>query len=360
MAPVITAMEESGQFTVVKCVTAQHREMLDQVLKLFEISPDYDLDIMKPGQSLSSLTADVITGMQNVIDETRPQIILVQGDTTTTMATALAAFYSGVRLAHVEAGLRTYNIHSPWPEEANRRITSVLTDIHFAPTERAKSNLLNEGVPKESILVTGNTVIDSLQIVSNKLKNDKLVLSEARVSIPILKDDKKLILVTCHRRESKGTGFEQICAALKTIGRRQDVQIIFSVHPSPNVSDTVYRLLSDEPNIDLIEPLDYLPFVYLLLSCSFVLTDSGGIQEEAPSFGKPVLVLRDTTERQEAIEAGTAMLVGTNPSTIVRNAVRLLNDSSRMRAPNRMKNPFGDGKASERIRFYLEQCLIEA
>jgi UDP-N-acetylglucosamine 2-epimerase (non-hydrolysing) len=343
------------------CVTAQHREMLDQVLDLFEIQPDYDLDIMSPNQSLTTITSRILTGLEPVLKDFQPDTVLVHGDTSTTFAASLAAYYQQIKLGHVEAGLRTNNIYSPWPEEANRQLTSVLTDYHFAPTNGARDNLLRENIPAEKILVTGNTVIEALFYVLEKLKSDEVLAAEVQSQLPELDPGKRLILVTGHRRENFGQGFEQICKALGCLAAENpDVQIIYPVHLNPNVQEPVNRLLKDCQNIHLIPPLDYLPFVYLMNQSYLIVTDSGGIQEEAPSLGKPVLVMRDTTERPEAVEAGTVKLVGTSFEKIVSEVSELLNSESYYQHMSQAHNPYGDGLASQRIADFLSSINTDA
>jgi len=351
MAPVVKELEKHpDRFTSVVCVTAQHRQMLDQVLELFEIKPDYDLDIMKPGQDLFDVTCNVLQGLKPVLERERPDIVLVHGDTTTTMAAALAAYYCRIRVGHVEAGLRTGNKYSPFPEEINRRVAGVLTDLHFAPTERAKSNLLAEGVPEVSIFVTGNTVIDALLAVAARVNNDVALRSDFDGQFSFLNPAKRLILVTGHRRENFGQGFEQICTALAEIAAMHpNVEILYPVHLNPNVQEPVRRILGNSPQVHLVAPLDYLPFVYLMERCYLIITDSGGVQEEAPSLGKPVLVMRDTTERPEALAAGTVKLVGTDRAKIVTESLLLLNDSAVYEAMVKAHNPYGDGMAASRI-----------
>lgn len=348
MAPVVRALRaENGAVDVRVCATAQHREMLDQVLDLFEITPDWDLDLMAPGQNLTDLTSRVLSGLRGVLGEWRPDIVLVQGDTTTAFATALAAFYARCDVGHVEAGLRTGNRYSPWPEEMNRRLVSGLATHHFAPTERARANLLAEGVAAERIQVTGNTVIDALLRVVEIAHGAAAKALADRYTA--LDPKRRLIVVTGHRRENFGAGFESICWALRRLAERSDVEIVYPVHLNPNVQKPVHAILSDIPNIHLVEPLDYLPFVGLLDRAYLILTDSGGVQEEAPSLGKPVLVMRDTTERPEAVEAGTVRLVGTDENRIVSEAVRLLDDENHYEVMARAHNPYGDGKAAPRI-----------
>lgn len=360
MAPVIKEFQKHpSQFAVSVCVTAQHRQMLDQVLELFEIVPDFDLDIMKPGQSLTDVTCNVLQGLAPVLEKSKPDLVLVHGDTTTTMAASLAAYYQKIAVGHIEAGLRTGNIYSPWPEEMNRRLTGAITRYHFAPTEQSRQNLLAEGVADESITVTGNTVIDALLMVRAKMVvgNIGAMIGQNLVSkypslasILASNNDKRLILVTGHRRENFGEGFENICYALKEIAvAHPDVEVIYPVHLNPNVQEPVKRILSDAPGVHLIEPLDYLPFVWLMNRAYLIITDSGGVQEEAPSLGKPVMVMRDTTERPEAVTAGTVILVGTDRQKIVAVANQLLTDKPAYEAMTRAHNPYGDGKAAERI-----------
>jgi UDP-N-acetylglucosamine 2-epimerase (non-hydrolysing) len=351
MAPVIKELEKyPHRFESVVCVTAQHRQMLDQVLELFEIRPNYDLDIMKPGQDLFDVTCNVLQGLKPVLDKEKPDIVLVHGDTTTTMAASLAAFYSHIRVGHVEAGLRTGNKQAPFPEEVNRCVTGVLADLHFAPTERAQGNLLAEGVPGKAITVTGNTVIDALLTVADRVHHDAALRSRFEAQFSFLDPAKRLILVTGHRRENFGDGFERICYALAEIAETvPDVEILYPVHLNPNVQEPVRRILGASPRIHLIQPLDYLPFVYLMERSYLIVTDSGGVQEEAPSLGKPVLVMRDTTERPEAVEAGTVKLVGANRERIVSEALLLLNDSAAYETMRRAHNPYGDGRAASRI-----------
>lgn len=330
------------------CVTAQHREMLDQVLQFFEITPDYDLDLMKKNQDLHHLSARILTSLKPVLDDYKPDYVFVHGDTTTTMMSSIAAFYSGIKIGHVEAGLRTFDKHQPFPEEINRQITGRLTDFHFAPTEQAQENLIAENVDKKNILLTGNTVIDALFQGLEKLKKYKD--AEIKNLESLLNFNKKIILVTGHRRENFGEGFIRICKALKTIAvKHPDVQIVYPVHLNPKVQKPVYDLLGDIPNISLISPLGYPSFLWLMSKSFFIITDSGGVQEEAPSLGKPVLVMRDTTERPEAVKAGTVILVGTNESKIISQAEKLLTDKEHYNQMQKSHNPYGDGKASERI-----------
>jgi len=358
MAPVIREMKaESSKFKVVVCVTAQHREMLDQVLGLFDIKPNYDLDIMTKKQTLPCLTSSVLLGVTDVMEKENPDIILVQGDTTTTFAAAQAAYYLKIPVAHIEAGLRTGNRYCPFPEEINRRLTSVMSDFHFAPTEGAKRNLIAEGFEESSIFVTGNTVIDALMTVvkgqelgGRKRAMEKYFRGNWNLTLTADSDRSKLTLVTGHRRESFGEGFERICEALRILaGNNHDIQIVYPVHLNPNVQEPVYSILGDVDNIHLIPPLDYEPFAFLMSRSYLILTDSGGIQEEAPSLGVPVLVMRDTSERPEGIGAGSAILVGTDIETIVAETQKLLDNDDEYKRMATVVNPYGDGKASERI-----------
>ena len=350
MAPLVQALNESAEIEARICVTAQHREMLDQVLDLFEITPEYDLDIMKPGQNLYDVTTNILMGLKPILEEFKPDVVLVHGDTSTTLSATLAAFYQQIPVGHVEAGLRTGNLNSPWPEEGNRKLTGAITKFHFAPTETSKQNLLNESVSADDILVTGNTVIDALLQVVDKVQNDQDLIDTLKFKFPQLDERKKLILVTGHRRESFGGGFERICEALAQIATNHpECQIVYPVHLNPNVREPVNRILANVDNVHLIEPLDYLPFVYLMNRSYLIVTDSGGVQEEAPSLGKPVLVMRDTTERPEAVDAGTVKLVGTDTNKIVEEVERLLADDEAYATMSRAHNPYGDGKACERI-----------
>ncbi|MDD2728280.1 non-hydrolyzing UDP-N-acetylglucosamine 2-epimerase [Malikia sp.] len=349
MAPVVNALKSSAGIESEVCVTGQHRQMLDQVLELFDIRPDHDLNIMKPGQDLTDITSNILLGMRQVLKAQRYDMVLVHGDTTTTMAAALAAFYEKVPVGHVEAGLRTGNIYAPWPEEMNRSLVGRLAALHFAPTERARQSLLTENVPDSAILVTGNTVIDALKQVVAKLDSDAALGQSLASRFPFIDPSKKLVTVTGHRRENFGDGFERICHALHALSQRPDVQVVYPVHLNPSVQEPVRRILGQASNVHLIEPLDYLPFVYLMSRSHLIITDSGGVQEEAPSLGKPVLVMRDTTERPEAVEAGTVKLVGTDQARIASEANRLLDDSAAYQAMARALNPYGDGLASGRI-----------
>ena len=355
MAPVILELSKySAIFDSRVCVTAQHREMLDQVLRLFDIIPEYDLGVMQPGQSLGDITCRVLAGLDPILEEFEPDILLVHGDTTTTFAASLAAYYRRIPVGHVEAGLRTGNIYSPWPEEVNRRLTSVVTRFHFAPTESARQNLMREGADSNSILVTGNTVIDALFFVVARLRDDATLRHRMAVRFDFLHSDKKLILVTGHRRESFGAGLESICYALRTIVTvHADVEVVFPVHLNPNVQEPVNRILSCIPRIHLIGPQEYSAFVYLMDRCCIVITDSGGVQEEAPSLGKPVLVTRETTERPEAVSAGTVMLVGTDAAVIIAKVFELLSSAEKYEMMAGAHNPYGDGKSAVRIVNYL-------
>lgn len=349
MAPLVKEFKMHPElFDTRVCVTAQHREMLDQVLEFFEITPDYDLDLMRPNQNLYSLTSDIILGLKPVLEELKPDYVYVHGDTTTTMASSIAAFYSGAKVCHVEAGLRTHNKRSPFPEEMNRQVTGRIADYHFAPTETSKHNLLTENIKEEDIMVTGNTVIDALLDSAQKVKT--ISNEEINFVKQILDTNKKLILVTGHRRENHGQGFINICEALKEIVlQNQNVQIIYPVHLNPNVKGPVYDILSGIENVHLIEPLAYPAFVWLMAQSYLIITDSGGVQEEAPSLGKPVLVMRDTTERPEAVGAGTVILVGTDKNKIVKEANELLHNQNRYQLMSQLHNPYGDGKSCERI-----------
>jgi len=350
MAPLVHALAKDPHFEAKVCVTAQHREMLDQVLKLFSIVPEYDLNIMQPGQGLTEITCRILEGLKPVLESFKPDVVLVHGDTTTTMAASLTAFYQRIPVGHVEAGLRTGDLSSPWPEEGNRTLTGHLATYHFAPTETSRQNLLRENIADNRITVTGNTVIDALFWVRDRVLSDEALHNELTQRYPFLANGKKMILVTGHRRESFGRGFEQICHALAEIAANNpDVQIVYPVHLNPNVSEPVKRILGHVENVILIEPQDYLPFVWLMNRAWLILTDSGGIQEEAPSLGKPVLVMREMTERPEAVSAGTVCLVGTDSQRIVNEVTRLLQDESAYQAMSRAHNPYGDGHACHRI-----------
>jgi len=345
MAPVVQALAASPYLEARVCVTGQHRQMLDRVLELFTITPDYDLNLMQAGQDLTDITARVLQGLRPVLRDFQPDTVLVHGDTTTTMAASLAAYYERIAVGHVEAGLRTGNIYAPWPEEMNRRIAGTIASIHFAPTARARDNLLREGVAEYAVHVTGNTVIDALLTVARQVRDNP----DLQAWFDYLDPGRRTILVTGHRRENFGEGFERICTALATLAGRDDVQIVFPVHLNPQVQEPVNRLLGGLANVHLIAPLDYLPFVALMDRSHLIITDSGGVQEEAPSLGKPVLVMRDTTERPEAVEAGTVRLVGTDPRRIVTEAMWLLDDDAGYATMARAHNPYGDGAASDRI-----------
>jgi UDP-N-acetylglucosamine 2-epimerase (non-hydrolysing) len=349
MAPVVQKLQAEQGHTVHVCVTAQHREMLDQVLTLFGIKPDYDLNIMKPKQDLTDITANILLALRDILKDTSYDRLLVHGDTTTTMAASLAAFYAQVPVGHVEAGLRTGNIYAPWPEEMNRSLVGRIADLHFAPTQSAASALRAENVPDSQIIVTGNTVIDALQDVVKRFETDKTLDQQMRDRFPFLDPSKRMILVTGHRRENFGSGFENICKALKSISQKSDTQIIYPVHLNPNVQAPVNRILGDVDTVHLIDPQDYLPFVWLMSQAHLIITDSGGVQEEAPSLGKPVLVMRDTTERPEAVAAGTVKLVGTDPTKIETEALALLSDDTAYMAMARALNPYGDGTAADQI-----------
>ena len=354
MAPVIQCLKKIAIISTHVCVTAQHRQMLDQFLELFDIKPDFDLDIMIPGQNLTEITTAILTGLREVLIELKPHLLFVQGDTTTAFAAALAAFYEKVPVAHIEAGLRTGNVLMPWPEEVNRKLVSEIANIHFAPTIQAKKNLLREGIMPSKIFVTGNTVIDALFSFVHRLQTDQKLKERMKKQFAFLDAKCKTILVTGHRRENFGEGFESICKALKRIASRKDVQIVYPVHLNPNVQKPVKRILVGQKNIHLIDPLDYVSFIYLMNSSYLVMTDSGGVQEEAPSLGKPVLVMRETTERPEAVEAGTVILVGTDEDKIVEETERLLDEPEAYQKMSLAHNPYGDGHAASRI----IQCIL--
>ncbi len=350
MAPLCVSLSNDSRFDARLCVTAQHREMLDQVLKLFDLIPDYDLDIMRPNQDLTDVMCAILAGLRTVLGEWRPDIVLVHGDTATTLAGTLAAYYQQVPVGHVEAGLRTHDIYSPWPEEANRKLVGTIAAINFAPTEATAQNLIAESANPASIEITGNTVIDALLMTVNRLEQDAEQIAQLNKQYPMLRPDARLLLVTGHRRESFGGGFERICEAIGRIARMfPEIDVVYPVHLNPNVQEPVNRLLNGIPNIHLIEPQPYLSFVYLMNRSTLILTDSGGVQEEAPSLGKPVLVLRDTSERMEAVTAGTVVLVGTDVERIVSETSRLLTDAQAYAAMSESYNPYGDGKACARI-----------
>jgi UDP-N-acetylglucosamine 2-epimerase (hydrolysing) len=361
MAPVVQEFRKHRAIEARVCVTAQHRQMLDQVLDLFEIVPDYDLNVMRPNQSLADVTGSVLQGVDDVLARFEPDWVLVHGDTTTTLAASISAFYRRIPVAHVEAGLRTSNIDSPWPEEMNRRVTDAISSLYFAPTECARRNLLAEGVRDAQIVVTGNTVIDALLKIVARLRDNADLRRALSDRLPFLDENRPLILVTGHRRENFGKKFLCFCAALRRIAiERPEVQIVYAVHLNPQVQRPVRRILSGFPNVSLIGPQDYLPFVYLMMCARVIVTDSGGIQEEAPALGKPVLVTRDTTERPEAIEAGTARLVGTDSDSIVGAVNSLLDDPAEYARMARAHNPYGDGLASERVLAAIQARLAES
>lgn len=360
MAPVIKELNDSSTFIARICVTAQHREMLDQVLSMFNIVTDFDLNIMKPEQDLTDITAKILMDLRSIYEIERPSLVLVHGDTTTAMAAALAAFYARIPVGHVEAGLRTSDIYSPWPEEMNRRLISRLAMLHFAPTKNSKANLIRENIIPNNIYVTGNTVIDALFMSCNKIDSDPNLIREFDLRFGFIDWTKKIILVTGHRRENFGVGFERICNAIRSIASRSDVEIVYPVHLNPNVQKPVRSILNNLKNVHLIEPVEYLSFTFLMRKCFLVLTDSGGIQEEAPSLGKPVLVMRDSTERPEAIEAGTAIMVGTDEEKIVTALNNLLDDKDAYQEMARSHNPYGDGKACQRIRDIIETHFQES
>lgn len=353
MAPLVKAFKNNNNFDTRVCVTAQHRQMLDQVLDIFEIVPEYDLNIMKAGQDLYDITANVLLSIRDVLTDFAPDVVFVHGDTSTTFSTSLAAYYAKVKVGHIEAGLRTYDIYSPWPEEGNRQLTGVLANYHFAPTAQSQQNLLKEGKDKNNIFVTGNTVIDALMYVVHRIDNQpelkQKILTKISTQYP-LETQRKVILVTGHRRENFGQGFINICEGLKQIAlNNPEIDIVYPVHLNPNVQRPVNEILSNIANIYLIDPLQYEEFIYLMSQAYFIITDSGGIQEEAPSLGKPVLVMRDTTERPEAVAAGTVKLVGCDQAVLIRQAEKLLNDQNEYEMMSRAHNPYGDGKACERI-----------
>lgn len=365
MAPLVKELQaRPDKFNTLVCVSGQHRQMLDQVLRLFEITPDYDLDIMKPGQDLTDVTVRILTGMRDVLATSKPDVVLVHGDTSTSTAAALAAFYAHIPVGHVEAGLRTGDIYSPWPEEMNRRLTGRLATHHFAPTDTAQNNLLAENVSADSIVVTGNTVIDALQTVSDKIDSSDILQQQLAAQLVAAGYDtariavgRRMVLVTGHRRENFGEGFKQICHALADLAAEYpDVDIVYPMHLNPNVRRPIAEMFgnTEHPNVFFIEPLDYLPFVYMMKKSYLIITDSGGIQEEAPSLGKPVLVMRDVTERPEALEAGTIRLVGTDREKIVDNAARFLDDADYYQRNSLIANPYGDGNACRRIVDYLQ------
>ena len=358
MAPLVKALAAAPNIEARTCVTGQHRQMLDQVLNLFDIRPEYDLDVMQPRQTLPMLTSQILLGMGPVLQNFQPDLVLVHGDTATTFATALAAFYEQIAVGHVEAGLRTGDLYSPWPEEANRCLTGRLARWHFAPTAETRNNLLREGVTPQAIAVTGNTVIDALLMTERRLREDASMRQSQQQRFDFLRPDARMVLITGHRRENFGSGFERICTAVAALARRHPwVDFVYPVHLNPQVREPVKRLLDGQDNIHLIDPLDYLPFVYLMGRSHIILTDSGGIQEEAPSLGKPVLVMRETTERPEALQAGTVRLVGTNVDAIVNEAHQLLTNDAQHQRMARAHNPYGDGQASARIVEFLQKHM---
>lgn len=350
MCPLVNELKKRKELQTVVCVTGQHRQMLDMVLEAFDVTPDYDLSIMKDKQTLFDVTTNILNRIKEVLEKEKPDVVLVHGDTSTTFVTALACFYLQIPVGHVEAGLRTGDLYSPWPEEANRTLTGHLAMYHFSPTETSRQNLLRENVADSRIFITGNTVIDALLWVRDQVMSSDTLRSELAANYPFIDPDKKMILVTGHRRESFGRGFEEICHALADIATtHQDIQIVYPVHLNPNVREPVNRILGHVKNVILIDPQEYLPFVWLMNHAWLILTDSGGIQEEAPSLGKPVLVMRDTTERPEAVTAGTVRLVGTDKQRIVEEVTRLLKDENEYQAMSRAHNPYGDGQACSRI-----------
>lgn len=357
MAPIIKELEKISRFEICVCVTGQHRQMLDQVLKLFDIKPKYDLNLMRPNQTLTDITIDVLKGMNAILDVEKPNLVLVHGDTTTSFVASLSCFYKKIKVGHVEAGLRTNDIYSPWPEEANRQLTSKLSEIHFAPTNDAKLNLIKEGVEEERICVTGNSVIDALFFASSKIDSDANLERELADKFLFLNENKKMILVTGHRRENFGEGFEKICSALRKISENKNIQVVYPVHLNPRVQEPVKRTLAGIENIYLIEPQDYLPFIYLMKKSYLILTDSGGIQEEAPSLGKPVLVMRNTTERPEAVAAGSVKLVGTDENHILKNVNCLIDSKDLYMKISKVKNPYGEGDAAIKIVNKIKEFL---
>lgn len=359
MAPVVSELKKHKEFETKVCVTAQHRQMLDQVLELFKLKPDFDLNLMKSGQDLTDITVNVLKGMRDIFQEWRPDLVLVHGDTTTTLAASMAAFYQRIKVGHVEAGLRTHNKYSPWPEEVNRTVAGIISSVHFSPTELSRQNLINEGISEKVVHITGNTVIDALHEVVALIQSDAHLKESLDERFSFLDPTKRLILVTGHRRENFGEGFENICNALAEIAKIKDVEVVYPVHLNPNVQEPVRRILSGSNSVHLIDPLDYLPFVYLMNRAHIVITDSGGIQEEAPSLGKPVLVMRDRTERPEAVQAGTVKLVGTDPERIISETKLLLEDTANYQQMARAHNPYGDGLAAQRIAHILLKGEID-
>ncbi len=349
MSPLVVRMKQQADLEVTLCVTGQHRQMLDQVLELFDLKPDFDLNIMRADQDLTDVTTAVLTSLRDLFSKHRPDRVFVHGDTNTAFSAAIAAFYAGIPVSHVEAGLRTGNILSPWPEEANRRLASIVTDKHYAPTPSSKVNLLAENIAEDAIVVTGNTVIDALHMIVSRLDTNDGFRKQLDARFDFLDPNRRLLLVTGHRRENFGDGFDGICAALTRLSERDDVQIIYPVHLNPNVREPVNRVLGALDNVHLLEPQNYLPFVYLMNKCYLIISDSGGIQEEAPALGKPVLVMRDTTERPEAVAAGTVKLVGTDTDTIVTQTTMLLDDPDAYKRMSVAKNPYGTGDACQHI-----------
>lgn len=359
MCPLVKELQNSDSFNVSVCVTAQHRDMLDQVLNVFDVQPNFDLDLMRHNQTLTSLTAMIIEGMSTILEQETPDIVLVHGDTTTTFAVSLACYYKQISVGHVEAGLRTGDVYSPWPEEGNRQLTKTLATWHFAPTETAKSNLLKENTPESKVVVTGNTVIDALKWVVDKNEQDHGFVEEMKAEFPFINGESKVLLITGHRRENHGKGFDDICSAILQLSKENpSLEIAYPVHPNPNVSAPVIKALSDLPNVHLIAPQEYRKFVYLMQNSHIILTDSGGIQEEAPSIGKPVLVMRYTTERPEAVEAGTVKLVGSDKDMIVSGVSVLLSCEDVYESMSRSANPYGDGTACKQIVAFLKEKMI--
>lgn len=358
MAPVVEALRSDPRFESKVCVTAQHRQMLDQVLSIFDINPDYDLNIMKSGQDLTDITASILVGLRAILQEFKPDYVLVHGDTATTFSATLASYYQQIKVGHVEAGLRTNNIYSPWPEEGNRKLTGALANLHFAPTETSKENLLKEKINPGSIFVTGNTVIDALLSAREKLNSNEMLLSEFNNNFSFISSDRKIVLITGHRRESFGGGFERICNAILQLSEKfSDVDFVYPVHLNPNVKEVVTKILKNQSNVYLIPPQDYLPFIHLMGASYIILTDSGGIQEEAPSLGKPVLVMRDTTERPEAVIAGTVKLVGTDEMVIINEVTELLLNQDAYKRMSKAHNPYGNGLAASKIVEAIAQSM---
>ena len=349
VAPVILAAMKSGDFDVKVCVTGQHRQMLDQVLQFFGIVPNFDLNLMKPDQTLNGITKCIVEGLEKIFLDHSFDCVLVHGDTTTTMASSLAAFHRKLPVAHIEAGLRTFDLQSPWPEEMNRRLAGILASYHFAPTNRSFNNLIVEGISKERVFKTGNTVIDALQFVTKKIEEDHELKGSLQEQFQFLDDKRKMVLVTGHRRENFGNHFADICKGIRRLAEAHDIQVVYPVHLNPNVQEPVNAILGNVENIHLLQPQDYVPFIYLMMRSTLIITDSGGVQEEAPSLGKPVLVMRNVTERPEAVEAGTVKLVGPNGERIFKEASLLLSDDLKYQEMTRAINPYGDGFASKRI-----------